>query len=296
MWRSLLFLPGNQASLLQNGTVLPADALIFDLEDAVAADEKDSARNLVASALQCLDFGPREKIVRINENSDLREQDIRAVVPAGADSIMLPKVAGSALIKEIDALLHVIEKEAEIKAGSIRLLPLIETAAGIEFAFEAARASQRVVALALGGEDLAVDLGCTRTKEGQELLYSRQRLVIAARAAGIQAIDTPFTDARDRAGLLEDALLAKSLGFSGKLAISPHHLKGIHQAFTPTQSEIEFALEVIRVMEQALKSGAGAASLRGKMIDKPVAEQAKKTVEIARASGLMDGLEKGDQC
>ncbi|NLC25928.1 MAG: CoA ester lyase [Fastidiosipila sp.] len=296
MWRSLLFLPGNQASLLQNGTVLPADALIFDLEDAVAADEKDSARNLVASALQCLDFGPREKIVRINENSDLREQDIRAVVPAGADSIMLPKVAGSALIKEIDALLHVIEKEAEIKTGSIRLLPLIETAAGIEFAFEAARASQRVVALALGGEDLAVDLGCTRTKEGQELLYSRQRLVIAARAAGIQAIDTPFTDARDRAGLLEDALLAKSLGFSGKLAISPHHLKGIHQAFTPTQAEIEFALEVIQVMEQALKSGSGAVSLRGKMIDKPVAEQAEKTVEIARASGLLDVLEKGDQC
>lgn len=296
MWRSLLFLPGNQASLLQNGTVLPADALIFDLEDAVAADEKDSARNLVASALQCLDFGPREKIVRINENSDLREQDIRAVVPAGADSIMLPKVAGSALIKEIDALLHVIEKEAEIKTGSIRLMPLIETAAGIEFAFEAARASQRVVALALGGEDLAVDLGCTRTKEGQELLYSRQRLVIAARAAGIQAIDTPFTDARDRAGLLEDALLAKSLGFSGKLAISPHHLKGIHQAFTPTQAEIEFALEVIQVMEQALKSGSGAVSLRGKMIDKPVAEQAEKTVEIARASGLLDVLEKGDQC
>lgn len=296
MRRSLLFLPGNQASLLQNGTVLPADALIFDLEDAVAADEKDSARNLVASALRCLDFGQREKIVRVNDDCGLREEDIRAVVLAGADSIMPPKVAGSALLREIDALLNVIEGESGIKVGRTKLLPLIETAAGIEFAYDAASASKRVVALVLGGEDLAVDLGCTRTKAGKELLYSRQRLIIAARAAGIEAIDTPFTDARDKAGLLEDALLAKSLGFSGKLSISPHHLKGIHQAFTPTREEIDYALEVIQVMEEGFKSGVGAVSLRGKMIDKPVFEQAAKTLALARASGMLTALKEGDGC
>ncbi|MDD2427760.1 MAG: CoA ester lyase [Eubacteriales bacterium] len=296
MRRSLLFLPGNQPSILQNGTVLPADALIFDLEDAVAADEKDSARNLVASALRHLDFGRREKIVRINDDSALRDKDIRAVVLAGAETIMPPKVTGSVLLKEIDALLSDIEREAGMEVGRTKLLPLIETAAGIEFAFDSASASKRVVALALGGEDLAVDLGCTRTQEGRELLYSRQRLIIAARAAGIEAIDTPFTDAHDEAGLLEDALLAKSLGFSGKLAISPHHLKGIHQAFTPTREEVNYALEVIAAMAEGLKSGAGAVSLRGKMIDKPVVEQAEKTVAIARASGLLDGSEESAGC
>lgn len=296
MRRSLLFLPGNQASIIQNGMVLPADALIFDLEDAVALDEKDSARNLVASALRHLDFGKREKIVRINEDCSLRDEDIRAVVLAGADTIMLPKVVGSALLKEIAALLTEIEREAEIEVGRTKLLPLIETAAGIEFAYEAATASERVVALALGGEDLAVDLGCKRTKEGRELFYSRQRLIIAAHAAGIEAIDTPYTDAHDNAGLLEDALLAKSLGFSGKLVISPHHLKGVHQAFTPTRAEIDYALEVIEVMEEALRSGSGAVSLRGKMVDKPVYEQAQKVVAIARASGILQAEEEGGQC
>ena len=292
MRRSLLFLPGNQASLVQNGTVLPADALIFDLEDAVAADEKDSARNLVASALRHLDFGDREKIVRINDDRNLREKDIRAVVLAGADTIMPPKTAGSVLLREIDDLLDKIEREAGIEPGRIKLMPLLETAAGIEFAYESACATGRVVALALGGEDLAVDLGCSRSREGKELLYSRQRLIIAARAAGIEAIDTPFTDAHDKAGLLEDALLAKSLGFSGKLAISPQHLKGIHKAFTPTGAEIEYALEVIKAMEAGLRSGIAAVSLRGKMIDKPVVEQAEKTLEIARAVGLL--IEAGE--
>lgn len=292
MRRSLLFLPGNQPSLLQNGAVLPADALIFDLEDAVAADEKDSARYLVASALRHLDFGRREKIVRINDDHTLREKDIRAVVRAGADTIMPPKIAGSALLKEIGALLDEIEQEAGIEAGHTRLMPLLETAAGIELAYESALASSRVVALALGGEDLAADLGCSRSREGKELLYSRQRLIIAARAAGIEAIDTPFTDAQDNTGLLEDALLAKSLGFSGKLAISPQHLKGIHQAFTPTGAEIAYALEVIKAMEAGLSSGLAAVSLRGKMIDKPVVEQAEKTLAIARASGLLAAAEE----
>ena len=285
MRRSLLFLPGNQPSLLQNGTVLPADALIFDLEDAVAADEKDSGRYLVSSALRHLDFGRREKIVRINGDAALREKDIWAVVRAGADTIMPPKIAGAALLKEIGELLDEIEKEAGIEAGHTKLMPLLDTAAGIEFAYESALASNRVVALALGGEDLAADIGCSRTREGKELLYSRQRLVIAARAAGIEAIDTPFTDAQDNSGLLADALLAKSLGFSGKLAISPQHLKGIHQAFTPTGAQIAYALEVIKAMEAGLRSGLAAVSLRGKMIDKPIVMRAERTIEIAKQLG-----------
>ena len=290
MRRSLLFIPGNQPNMIQNGLVLPADALIFDLEDSVAAADKDAARDLVASALRSLDFGPRERLVRINDlASPLAREDLEAVVAAGADAIMLPKVAGPESIRALDALLTALEANFSRPAGTTLILALIETALGIEEAYRSATASPRLVALALGAEDLAADLGCQRTREGLEILYSRSRLVMAAKAAGIEAIDTPFTQAHDQEACLADSRLAASLGFTGKLCISPHHLDMIHQAYTPDREALAQALEIQAAMEEATRTGKGAVSLRGRMIDPPVLKQAQRVIDLARAAGIQEG-------
>jgi citrate lyase subunit beta/citryl-CoA lyase len=282
-----LFLPGNQPTMLQNGAVLPADVLIFDLEDSVAPTEKDAARELVASALRSVDYGERVLAVRINDlEKPYVKKDLETVVAAGAHSVMVPKVTGPHTIHHVAVMLDLIEEEYDIEKGRTKIIALIETALGIENAFGAATSSQRVEALALGGEDLCADLGCPRTKEGTEIFYSRSRLLIAARAAGIEAADTPFTDVRDEEGCYADTVFARSLGFDGKLSISPHHLRPIHRAFMPSQEAVAFALEVIEAMEMAKRESRGAVSLRGKMIDLPVLRQAEKTLELARASGM----------
>ena len=290
MRRSLLFIPGNQPGMIQNGQVLPADALIFDLEDSVALADKDAARDLVASALTSLDFGKKERIVRINDlASPLARQDLEAMVGAGADAILMPKVSGADSIRALDAILTALEAKLGRPAGSTRILALIETAIGMEEVYQAATASPRLLALALGAEDLAADLGCQRTREGQEILYSRSRLVMAAKAAGLEAIDTPFTDAHDLEGCLADSQLAVSLGFTGKLAISPHHLAMIHQAYTPSQEALDQALEILQAMEEAGRHGRGVVSLRGRMIDLPVVKQAQRVLVLARAAGMLKG-------
>jgi citrate lyase subunit beta/citryl-CoA lyase len=290
MKRSLLFIPGNRPNMIQNGLVLPADALIFDLEDSVLEEEKDAARTLVASALSSLDFGSKALVVRMNDMSSPHAlKDIQAVVQAGCESILLPKTEHAHDISELDRWLDTVEQEAGIPTGSTSLILLIETALGVEKAYELAKASKRVKALALGAEDLAANLGCERTGEGTEILYSRTRLVIAARAAGVEVFDTPFTDAYDEGGCFLDTVFAKKLGFDGKLCISPHHLAPIHKAFTPSQEALENALEVQQAMQEAQREGRGAVALRGRMIDMPVLKQAKRVIQWAKASGMLKG-------
>ena len=287
MRRSLLFIPGNRPNMIQNAEVLPADVLIFDLEDSVVPKEKDAARDLVARALLSLDFGPRECMVRVNDLKTREARaDLDAMVAAGAGSIMLPKVMGAETVVEAASLLSLAETRHGRQEGSTALVALLETARGIEQAPEIALASPRVTGLALGGEDLSVDLGCPRTREGWEIFYSRSRLVLAARAAGIDALDTPFTHVDDLEGCERDARFARSLGFTGKLCISPFHLKAIHQAFTPGQEEVSQAAEVVRAMKEAEKTGKGAVSLRGKMIDLPILRQAERILALAKAAGL----------
>ena len=292
MRRSLLFIPGNRPNMIQNGEVLPADALIFDLEDSVPAGDKDAARDLVAGALRALDFGSRECVVRINDlDTKEAKTDLDAMVRAGIHTIMVPKVRGAETIRSIASLLSEAEGAHGRQEGSTALIALLETAWGIENAMEVALASARVTGLALGGEDLSADLGCPRTKEGWEIFYSRARLVMAAKAAGIDALDTPFTDVHDFEGCERDALFARGLGFTGKLCISPFHLKAIHQAFAPSQEEIDRAAEVVRAMREGEKAGKGAVSLRGKMIDLPVVRQAERVLALAKAAGLLDDKE-----
>ncbi|MDD7401365.1 MAG: CoA ester lyase [Eubacteriales bacterium] len=284
MRRSMMFLPGNSPRMLMNGPVLPADSLIFDLEDAVAPDQKDAARVMLAHALTSLDFGQKEIVVRINDlASPYWQADLDKVMPARPNLIMPPKVARAEDIEKLAAYLDQKEADLGITAGKTGILPLLELALGVENAFAIAQASPRVVALFLGGEDLSANLRSPRTKDGWELFYARTRLVNAARAAEIDVIDTPFTDTDDLEGLRQDAEFAKSLGFSGKSVISPRHLDIVNEVFSPSQAEIIWAQEVMAVIEEGKRLGKGAVSLHGKMVDKPIVMRAEQILENAKA-------------
>lgn len=283
MLRSLLFLPGNDPNMLVNGDVLGADGVIFDLEDAVAPDQKDAARVLVRHVLGFLDYSRVAVIVRINpiDSGTCWQKDLDEIVPLKPDMIMPTKVGGPEDIKTVSDYIGIIEERHGLARGAVKLLPLIETARGIENAGAIAAADGRIAAIFLGAEDLTADMRCKRTPAGGEIAYARSRVVISARAAGVEPIDTPFTDINDDEGIKTDALLAKSLGFSGKAAISPRHVGVINNVFSPSPEEIEYAGEVMAAIRRGEASGKGAVSLRGKMIDKPVAVRAVQILEMA---------------
>lgn len=280
----MLFLPGNNPNMLVNGGVLGADAIIFDLEDAVSPDEKDAARFLVQSALRSLAFGC-EIIIRINSlDTPDWERDVAAIVPASPDAIMLPKVSGAEHIRAVCERIDKAEKESRA-AKKIKLIPLIETVLGLENSFAIAGASERITALFLGAEDFTADLRAPRTKEGAEIFYARGRIICAARAAGVDVLDTPFTDVNDLDGLRKDAEFAKSLGFSGKAVISPRHVDIVNDVFSPSDAEIEYAMKVFEAIRIAKEQGKGAISLNGKMIDAPIVERARTVLNAAKELG-----------
>ena len=274
MRRSMLFVPGNTPKMMTSCGFFGADAVIFDLEDAVSPTEKDAARDLVRYAIGNLHLCGSEVIVRVNSiETPMFLADLAAVVPQKPDLIMLPKTCTAEDIQMLAQMLDRLEAENGLPAGAVGILALIETALGVENAFSIASASPRVQALFLGAEDLSADLHCKRTKEGTEILYARTRLVMAARAAGI--------DVYDDEGLCADAALAKSLGFTGKAAISPRHLGNINRCFSPTQAEVDHANEVLAALEEGKRQGRGAVALHGKMIDAPIAARAKRTLADA---------------
>ena len=287
MRRSMLFLPGNNPNMLINGATLGSDAIIFDLEDAVSPAEKDAARILVRNTMRYMDLDGCETIVRINSvDTAYWQADLDAVAPQKPNLILLPKSACAEDIRLVDAYLAEKEAQAGFENGTIGLMPLIETAMGVENAFSIASAAKRVKALFLGAEDLTADLQCKRTKEGREIEYARTRLVVAARAAGVDVYDTPFTDVNDDEGIWVDAQLAKALGFTGKASISPRHVEVINTVFSPTEKEIDYAYEVLDAIELAKRMGKGAIALHGKMIDAPIVARAQRTIDMAIALGL----------
>ena len=282
MRRTMLFLPGNNPNMKMNGGLLAADSIIFDLEDAVAPDQKDAARDLVKQALTALDFGRCERIIRINAlDTPYWETDLEEMIPLRPAMIMPTKVSGAEYIRKLDQRMSEIEAANGLPVGEIRLIPLLETTLGIENAYGIATASPRMEALYLGAEDLTADLRCGRTKEGAEIAYARGRLVCAARAAGIEAYDTPFTDVEDMEGLEADARLAKGLGYTGKAVISPRHVDCVNRVFSPSPQEIAYARDVFEAIRQAKEQGKGAISLRGKMIDAPIVQRARLVLEAA---------------
>ena len=287
MRRSMLFLPGNTPNMLINGNCLGSDAIIFDLEDAVSPAEKDAARILVRNTLRYMDLRGCETIVRINSiDTPYWQKDLDTVLPQQPNLILLPKTNSSADILAADAYMTALEETLGLAANTVGLMPLIETALGVENAFSIATASKRVKALFLGAEDLTADLQCKRTKESREIEYARTRLVVAARAAGVDVYDTPFTDVNDDEGIWVDARVAKALGFNGKASISPRHVDVINQVFSPTQKEIDYAYEVMDAITLAKEQGRGVIALHGKMIDAPIVARAQQTIAAAEALGL----------
>ena len=287
MRRSMLFLPGNNPNMLINAGCLGADAVIFDLEDAVSPAEKDAARILVRNTMRYMDLGGCEIVVRINSvDTDFWRADLDTIVPCKPDIILLPKSAEPADIRLVDEYISMLEDKLGMEKGSVKIMPLIETARGVENAYAIATSSTRVCALFLGAEDLTADLQCKRTKAGREIEYARQRLVVAARAAGVDVYDTPFTDVNDDEGIVVDTELAKAFGFTGKSSISPRHVEVINAVFSPTLDEIEYAYEVVEAIRVAKEMGKGAVSLRGKMIDAPIVARAERTIAMAKALGL----------
>lgn len=287
MRRSMLFLPGNTPNMLVNGAFLGADAVILDLEDAVAPSEKDAARVLVRNTIRYMDFRGCEVIVRINAvDSDFWQADLDEILPQKPDLILLPKSSSAQDVLAADAYIGQKEAALGFAPNTVRLMPLIETALGVENAFSIASACPRVAALFLGAEDLTADLRCQRTKAGREIEYARTRLVVAARAANVDVYDTPFTDVNDDEGIQTDAAYAKALGFTGKASISPRHVEVINRVFSPTEKEIDYAYEVMDAIRLAKEQGRGAIALRGKMIDAPIVARAEQTIAAAREMGL----------
>jgi citrate lyase subunit beta/citryl-CoA lyase len=281
----MLFIPGNNPAMLQNGGIFGADSIILDLEDAVAPGEKDAARLLVAQTLRDIDYGASEKVVRINPLDTFGEEDIKKIVPCRPDALLVPKVQSA---KDIKKVVELIDRAKKPDQPFIDLVALLETPRGIAEAYNIAEADECVVALALGAEDYTAALGANRTKEGAEIFTARSMIINAAAAAGIQAIDTPYTDANDDDGLMKDTIIAKQLGFKGKLAINPRQIDIIHSVFNPSQADIEWAEQVIFAIRKAEREGSGVASLNGKMVDAPIVNRAERILHLARLLRLVE--------
>ena len=273
--------------MVQHCMVLGADAVILDLEDAVALSEKDAARHLVRHALETLDFMGTTVFVRVNgADTPFFEEDLRAIVPARPDGIRLPKTDGAEDVLRADALMRLIEREAGLPEGSVVIQAMVETARSLLHAYDVASASPRVSGISIGGQDFAADLGIRRTRDGGELLYARAAIVAAAKAAGVDAFDTVFTDVNDCDGLFADAAAATNMGFSGKAAIHPSQVAVIHRAFRPEEKEVRKASRVVRASREAEERGVGVISVDGRMVDAPVVAQARRTIELARIAGM----------
>jgi citrate lyase subunit beta/citryl-CoA lyase len=288
--RSRLYLPGNEPKYFINAGLHAPDAVILDLEDSVHAAEKDAARLMVRNALRAVDFLAAERMVRINQ-LPLGLADLEEIIPQSPDLILIPKAETIEQVTEVDGRITAICEREDIHRP-IWLMPILESALGIENAFAIAKASPRNCALTIGLEDYTADLGVVKTKEGSETLYARQRLVNAARAAGLAAIDSVFGDAGDMEGLKAWGERSRAMGFEGMGCIHPLQVRVIHEAFAPTSIEIEKALKIVAAFEEARKLGLGVVSLGSKMIDPPVVHRALKLVERARTMGLVPVMEE----
>lgn len=284
--RTALFIPGNNPGMLTSGDVLGADVLILDLEDAVALDEKDAARILVREALKSVPFRHSETAVRINPvDTPYWERDLEEIIPAAPDALVIPKATTEA-VRMIETRMDAIQKEHRLQ-HTIRFLLLIESARSLIELPQIIAASERTDALLLGAEDYSADMGIERTHSSKEIEYARFTVATAARAYGLDALDTPYTDIEDREGLQKDTQFAKSIGFSGRLCIHPSHIDPVQNVFNPSKEAIEEAAALLEEAEKAQQAGIGVFSWKGKMVDLPVINRARKILDIARNGGLL---------
>lgn len=286
-----MYAAGNNAGLVRDATIYGADSVIYDVEDSVSVFEKDSARQLVYHALTQL---PRlcEIGVRINHiSTPWGHKDLEVLLPAKPDYIRLPKGESGDEICELDKTITKAEKKCGFEPGSIQIMVSIESPKGLRNAFEIASASPRMNAIAIGGEDFAASIKTEKTRgneitAGRELFVARSLLVLAAKEAGIQAIDSVFSDLRDEEGLLRETAIIKELGFDGKSCVNPRQIDAIHSVFTPLKKDIDYAYRVLDVYDEAMRNNSGVIALDGKMIDMPMVIRANRVLALAKAAGI----------
>jgi citrate lyase subunit beta / citryl-CoA lyase len=282
---SRLYLPGNTPAMMINAGLHSADGIILDLEDSVAPEKKDEARILVRNALRQVDFCGSERMVRINQD-ERGLKDLESVIPQNVNLVLIPKCESPESVHAVDEKIMDLKRTFGL-TNPVFLMPIIESAAGVERSFDIARSSVNVVAMAIGLEDYTADIGVQRTKEGTESLYARTRIVVAAKAAGIQPIDSVFSDVADMEALRHNVMVSRSLGFEGMGCIHPRQVAVIREGFAPGKEEIEKAVKIVTAFENAKKNGLGVAALGTKMIDAPVLARANRTIGLAVKLGLL---------
>jgi citrate lyase subunit beta / citryl-CoA lyase len=281
----MLYVPGNNPGMIRDVHIYGSDAIMFDLEDSVSLKEKDAARMLVYHSLRTFDYGEVERVVRINGlNTSFGKDDVEAMVRAKPDAIRLPKTETAEDVIEVDELITKVEKTIGLEHGTIKMMAAIESALGVINAYKIATASKRLVVIALGAEDFVTDLKTTRSPDGIELLTARSQVLFAARAAGIDAIDTIFPNVNDEEGFAREVRLIKQLGFDGKSIINPRQIGIVNQIFKPTDDEIKKSIQIIAASNEAEQKGSGVISLDGKMIDKPIVDRARRVLDLAEAT------------
>ena len=282
--RSLLFVPGNTSRMLEKALGFAPDAFVPDMEDSVPLEEKANARSVTASFLPQLAAAGPMVIPRVNSlDTGLLEEDLAAVVGPYTYGVSVGKIDTRADIETISQLIEGLEKKSGLPPGHTKLLPWIETAMAIVHAYEICASSPRIVGVAFGAEDFTNDMGIERTDDEAEIAYPRSVICVAARAAGVLALDTPYFSFRDPDGLRENALTARKYGFTGKFAIHPAQIEVINIAFSPSDAEIEHARRVLDAFAEAERQGRGSTSLDGKVIDVPVVKRAQAVIAQAQS-------------
>ncbi|MBR3726530.1 MAG: citrate (pro-3S)-lyase subunit beta [Prevotella sp.] len=290
--RTMMFVPGNNPAMMQDAFIYSPDSIMLDLEDSVTMSEKDAARLLVYNALKTIDYGQTEMVVRINPlNTPYGKKDVEAMVKAGVQVIRMPKTETADEVREVEA--EILKWEEELGCvGRTKIMAAIESALGIVNAYPIAVASKRMMGIALGAEDYSANLKTQRTSGdnpnfGLELLLARQTIVVAARAAGIDALDTVYSNLDDMETFRREVELIKTLGFDGKSIINPRQIEIVNEVFAPKQKEIEKALKIIAAIKEAEQKGSGVIAVNGKMVDRPVVIRAERTINLAIASGVI---------
>lgn len=285
LYRTMMFVPGNAPAKLTKAEIYGADCVIFDLEDAVSVKEKDAARDLVRTFLST--YRPDCRVgIRVNaQDTPYYEEDVKAMVPLKPDFLRLPKSETAKNMRDLDTFMTKCEEKAGIPVGTVKIVATIETALGVQNAFEVATASKRIIGIGLGAEDFRTDMRMTRSEDGQEILYARNRISLAAHAAGVMPLDYVYSNFKNTEGFIADVKFGKMLGFTCKSVIHPSQVPLVHSVYDPTDKEVEHAKQVLAVYDEAMKKGSGVVALNGKMIDMPMVTRAKAVLEYAKASG-----------
>ena len=284
----MMFVPGNNPGMMADAHIYGPDSIMLDLEDSVTLAEKDAARLLVYHALQSVDYGNTEMVVRINPlNTPFGRKDIEAVVRAGVHVIRMPKTETADEVREVEAEILRVEQRLGC-VGRTQIMAAIESALGVVNAYDIATASSRMMGIALGAEDYCANLKTQRTPSGNELQLARQTIVVAARAAGIDALDTVYSNLNDMDTFRAEVEYIKSLGFDGKSIINPRQIEVVNEVFAPKEKDIAKARTILAAIKEAEERGSGVVSVNGKMVDKPVVIRAQRTIDLAIASGIID--------